>query len=143
MAVTKTTFVTITGPARWARLYESNKDTKYGDASNVEIQLDSKALETLKNVGWRGKIKEDNWAKFSRKHEQIYADGPRKMGCPMVLSSSRKPFSEMIGNGSILSLKLEVYPSKFGIGSRIEEVTVLEHVPYVKGDIEDGAPPVD
>lgn len=142
MALTKTQHIVITGPARWARLYESNKDTKYGDASNVEIQLDSAALTTLKNVGWRGKIKEDNWAKFSRKHEQVYADGPRKMGVPKV-EKDGKAFSEMIGNGSILSLSLEVYPSKFGVGSRIDKVSVLEHVPYVKEDISDGAPPVD
>ena len=46
--------------------------------------------------------------------------------------------SVTIGNGSVCSAQLEVFPSKFGVGSRLIEVRVLEHVPYTKA--EEGLP---
>jgi hypothetical protein len=111
-------------------------DTKYGDKYTVNIDLDNKALAVLESVGWRGKLKEDEvgakFAKFSRNDVQNFGEKSEKMGPPLLTEEDGKtPFTKLIGNGSILRLKLEIYESKkYGVGSRINHVSVLKHVPY-------------
>lgn len=136
----KTKFITIEGKSKWARLYEVNMDTRFGEKFNVDLYLDKKNTNVLLESGYRGKQREDEdgvYFKFSRDNvSKIEGKG----GAPKVFGPDGAPFTELIGNGSTLSIVLEVYPSKYGTGSRISTVTVKNHVPYAREAVEDGPP---
>lgn len=136
-----TQLVEVTGPCKWARLYKSNMDTKFGERFAVSLYPDKKSIQMLKESGFRGKERNDEdglFFKFSRDNiSQIEGKG----GPPEVLYKG-KPFDKLIGNGSVLKLLLEIYPSKYGVGSRIKTVDVIEHVQYENAEVEGIAAPV-
>ena len=141
-----TKIITVTGPVKWAHhLFKEGMDTKYGEKFTVTVYPDQKSTQLLKEVGYRGKFKEDEdgtFTKFSRDNVKQFSDRLETLGPPKVVGPDGKEWDSnvAIGNGSTCSVSLEVFDSKFGIGSRIESVKVLKHVPYEKTD--ESAPPV-
>ena len=144
----KTKYITVTGPVKWAfHIFKEGMDTKYGEKFTLQMYPDAKSKLVLKEAGYRGKWHEDgdgDWTKFSRDNKKTFADRVEEFGPPKVMDGEGKEWdsSVTIGNGSVCSAQLEVFPSKFGVGSRLIEVRVLKHVPYEKQDTENGPPVV-
>ena len=140
-----TQYITLEGEGRWLRLTKERMDTKFGEKFNLDLSLDEKNLAKIKGTGWRGKVKEDEdgvmWAKFSRNNTQDFGGKIETLGPPKLYEADgRTPWdaSVEIGNGSRLSITLEVYESKkYGVGSRLLSVAVLSHVPYVRTEQTD------
>jgi len=136
----------VTGKAKWARLYESQMDTKFGEKFHVTLYPDEESLIALKASGSRVKAHEDAdgvYFKFSRDNKKTFKDQEEILGPPDVVTvegDERKPFDKIIGNGSTLTLRLSVYDSKFGKGTRLEAVRVDEHVPLTTSSGEDTNP---
>ena len=136
----KTKYITIEGLCKWARLYPENMDTRFGDKYNVDFYPDKKSLLVLKESGFRGKRREDEDGEYYKLSRDDKNNIEGKGGPPKISGPDGSVFKETIGNGSTLSIILEVYPSKYGTGSRISSVTVKNHIPYVKEAQEDGPP---
>ena len=142
----KTKYITVEGPVKWAHyLFKEGMDTKFGEKFILQMYPDAKSKLVLKEAGYRGKWHEDedgDWTKFSRDNKKTFADRVEEFGPPKVSDSNGKEWDSgvSIGNGSVCSAQLEVFPSKYGVGSRLMEVRVLEHVPYEKVDTENGPP---
>lgn len=136
--------VYLTGKAKWAKLTESNMDTKFGEKYTIDVYLDDAGIIALKSSGSRITIREDEEGKFvklSKDHKRKVTDedtgqlvdeilGPPDVGMGKDEEGYLIPFKELIGNGSTVEVKVAVYDSKFGKGTRLEAVNVLNHVPY-------------
>jgi hypothetical protein len=133
-----TQIVYITGEAKWARVYEDQMDTEYGERFHINVSPDETSLIVLKTSGSRVSGKEDEdgrlWFKFNRDNKKEFKPGEVEvLGPPKVVhkvGEEYKPFDKRIGNGSIVTVKLAIYNSKKGKGTRLEAVCVDEHVPY-------------
>lgn len=142
----KAKYITVSGPVKWAHhLFKEGMDTKFGEKFTLQMYPDEKSKLVLKEAGYRGKFHEDedgSWTKFSRDNKKTFADRVEEFGPPKVTDAVGKLWSDdiSIGNGSVCSALLEVYPSKYGVGSRLVEVHVLKHVEYTKDGTDQGPP---
>lgn len=134
-----TKVIEISGKASWARLTPKSMDTKYGDKFTVNVSLDQDQMEKLREVGWRGKVKQDDLgeshAKFSRNNVQQFGDKEEKLGPPKLYMADRKtlyPEETLIANSSDITLLLEIYESKkYGVGSRILSIVIDNLIPFI------------
>lgn len=120
------------GECRWAKVYKP--DEKYGKYS-IDVKVDD--LPKFKSLGVKASDR-DGWVTFRRDPEgKAWKDGKQIIaGKPLVVDAEGKPFDEIIGNGSEVTVKVETYTydNKFGKGvaMRLESVRVDKHKPYVK-----------
>lgn len=120
------------GTAKWAKIHQP--DTKFGEKYQIDLYLDPASLDLFNQSGSRSKIRQDDdgtFIKFSRNRWQKDKDGKdMDMGPPDVLSLDGKAFTENVGNGSKVTVKVEVYDSKYGKGTRLAGVRVDNLVPF-------------
>jgi hypothetical protein len=138
-----TKFLTIKGTAKWARVFEDNRDLlgfegaakEYGGQYVIDVYPDKENLDKLKDAGSRlqPKLDEDGkmFIKFKRKHEGPF---PAASGAPKVINKGGDVWSfeddGPIGNGSEVEVNLVVYDTRMGKGTRLEGVKVLNLVEY-------------
>lgn len=133
--------VYVTGKAKWARVFQDQMDTAYGEKFHITVYPDEASQIMLKQSGCQVKPKKDDEGvnyKFSRDNKKEFKPGDiQVLGPPKVLKKEGDEhvfFNERIGNGSIVTAKIEVYPTQKGMGHRLEAVCVDMHVPYEPGD---------
>lgn len=135
-----TQIIYVSGTAKWAKVYQDQLDTKFGAERNIVVYPDEASLIALKSSGSRIEPKEDEegvYYKFRRDDKGVIKGEEVTFGPPKVIDIENKPFDKKIGNGSKVTVKLSVYDTKKGKGTRLEAVRVDEHVPYESN--EDGA----
>lgn len=157
--------VKLTGLGYWAKVFEDNRDlTGYEDAlkdvggqTTIDMDLDDDNLALLRKSKSmkRGTDSPDNdgltRVKFTRKWEHKIQTKKGVMdlgGEPVVVKAdgTKWDYDEdgPIGNGSTVEVTLSVYDTsrKAIVGTRLDKVKVIEHVPYEPADeAEDEAPP--
>lgn len=144
--------VKLKGLGYWAKVFEDNRDeTGYenaladiGGQTTIDVDLDDDMMEKLKESKSmkKGKESEDNpgltRVKFTRKWTEKYGGGE-----PKVVHADGTPWDYdedgPIGNGSVVEVVLSVYDTsrKAIVGTRLEKVKVVEHIPYVPDDDDD------
>jgi len=146
-----TRLVKLRGIGYWAKLFESNRDlTGYdnslvdiGGQTTIDVDLDGRHIALLQRSGsmLRGSKSPDNpdltRVKFKRKWQEHYGGGEAK-----IVRADDTPWDintdGMIGNGSEVEITLAVYDTSRHniVGTRLDKVKVINHVPYVGKDIE-------
>ncbi len=125
------------GTCKWAKIHQP--DTKFGEKYLIDLYLDPASLDLFQKSGSRSKVRQDEdgtFIKFSRNRWQKDKEGKdMDMGPPDVLSHDNKPFDKLVGNGSKVTCKVEVYDSKYGKGTRLAAVRVDEHVPFAGNEV--------
>ncbi len=125
------------GMFKWAKVHQP--DTKFGEKYQIDVYLDDASLDLFNKSGSRSKVRQDDdgtFIKFSRNRWQKDNEGKdMDMGPPDVLSSNNEPFDKLIGNGSKGTVKVEVYDSKYGKGTRLAAVRVDQHVPFEGNEV--------
>ena len=137
----------VKGKANWAKLFEFNRDkadfhTESDGLCSVNVVLEPDELAKLAESGSRLKPKateEGVEVKFGRKfqHYSIPALG----GAPKVVDANDELWDteKMIGNGTEVEVFFTVYPTKkYGKGTRLEGVRVLNLVEYIREDDGEG-----
>lgn len=143
--------VKLTGTAQWAKVFESNRDTEgfegaykdHNGACSIDLIMDDENMEKLRKSRSMKKGTPDpdglgTKVKFIRKFEENYGGG-----APTVKHVDGRIWDEeedgYIGNGSTVGIVLTVYDtSRKGIvGTRLDSVVVIEHVPYTDGVDDD------
>jgi hypothetical protein len=139
----------VKGKARFAKLFERNKDNNVdfhgeGGAYTIDVMLEKEELDKVTKSGSRLKprLSDDGLSiKFKRKNinEAIPAFG----GKPKVVDKDDQPWDDTVsvGNDSEVEVWFTTYDTKMGKGTRLEAVKVLELVewegdgPREEGDI--------
>ena len=138
----------ITAPCKWAKVYKP--DEKYNKFS-IDLGLTKEQYEDFKKIGLKNKPKEDgglNWITLRRDPEaKAWVDGKQQAaGKPVVLDQDGKPTTQIIGNGSEVTVVYSVYDydNKFGKGkgSRLEKVRIDKLVEYVKEQAKSNDPDI-
>ena len=149
--------VKLTGIAEWARVFESNRDMDgfdgvYRDhdgACTIDLIMDDDNLTALKASRSMKKGSPDpqgrgTKVKFIRKFN---TGKDWDSGAPVVKKSDGTDWDYdldgTIGNGSTVEVVLSVYDTKMKsiVGTRLDAVTVLDHVQYVPDTASDDASP--
>lgn len=125
-----------TGQCKWARL--ATPDEKYNKYS-ISVGLDAKQYKELQAMKVRnaGKLDDDGvfWVNFHRK-----ADA----GAPKCVDSSGNAISDLVGNGSSVTIKVEVKTwTRDGLTQAavvLDSVRVDNLVKYEKGATTPAAP---
>ena len=135
-----TELLTLEGTLNWAKVFEVNRDkadfhTESNGACTVDLVMEKEEFDKIAASGARlsGKPTDEGiMVKFKRKfeHPNIAEFG----GAPKVADADGKLWDidekGLIGNGSKGRVFVVVYDSKFGKGTRLEGVQVMEHVVY-------------
>lgn len=134
-----TTFHYASGLAKWARVFEHNKDVYNGEERyTIDLEMTEAEAQKLKDTGsrLRPKVTKDEvtgnlvyTVKFRR---DVTHRIPEFGGTPNVIDAEGNPVTDLIGNGSKIVIKYCVYDTKMGKGTRLEAVRVDELVKYVR-----------
>jgi hypothetical protein len=144
----KTNYFSVEGIAQWAQVTPGFEAVKYDfngqdrDSLTLEqkeckitIEMDDENYEVFANSGTKKKAKKTEnglWAvTLSRDPTQLLGEDP--LGYPVVVlgEEGREDYTDAIGNDSKVRVHFVVYPtSKFGNGTRLEGVRILDLVEY-------------
>lgn len=147
------TTIKITGHCMWARVFPENKDlTGYEDAVKdvggqytIDMDLDEESVEALSRLKSQAvdyaktrpnqEGEEKTFYRFKRIHEKYDRKGNLlewASGAPTVVDADGDTWSAetdgFIGNGSKLELTVVVYTAGRVVGTRLEQVKVLDYV---------------
>jgi len=126
---------TYAGVAKWAMLFKP--DEKY-DVYKITLYPDKTSLKAYVKNGHQGVIKEDEDGKHVTFRRKVSLLTKKKevweLGPPKVVDAEGNKFTELVGNGSEVEVVVEVYDTVKGLGTRLNEVRVLNHVPYTPAD---------
>lgn len=136
MATKKYSFI---GHVKWAKVFRTNQFGKY----EIQFYPDEQVRKAIKDTGARLTLKEDEdgfYYTLRRDPSNPYSPGP-----PVVVDNLGAPLNKFIGNGSKISVEVEVYDydNKFGKGkaSRLNKIQVLELVEYAPPESSEGSEP--
>jgi len=123
----------LSGEISYARFF--SPDEKYGKYS-VTIKLDEESIPVFKEAKLQSRDKGDNTYTFRRDPEKMIKGELVQFGPPPVINADGSAFDSRIriGNGTKATLKLSVYTTPKGTGSRLEKVRIDELVEYNPGD---------
>ena len=149
--------VKLTGIAEWAKVFPQNRDMEGFDgayrecngACTIDLILDDENLATLKaSRSMKRGVPDPQGRGTKVKLVRKYDTGKDwDSGAPVVkkLDGSDWDYSldGTIGNGSTVEVVLSVYDTKMKsiVGTRLDAVTVIDHVEYVADAASDDASP--
>lgn len=130
-----------TGTAKWAKIAEPDKEfQKY----SIDVYLDDANLAKFQESGaqlkLRGHESDGTYVTFSRPMARIGRDGEvKQFGPPELLNADGEPYPKgtLIGNGSKVTVKVDVFDTPKGKGTRLEAIRVDDLVEYSKKEVDD------
>jgi hypothetical protein len=122
---------------KWAHVHEP--DRKFEPAWTITAVLDDKTAGLLKDVGFNVRQDGDNeWVLKIKKKERTKAG--KTMEAPKVIDKGGMPFTEAIGNGSVVSIKVfakyQTVSGRQSCAAYLDTVQVIDHVPYTPETME-------
>jgi len=140
----RTEYILLQGKAKWVK---PTAPDKYGNYSMVLYpnQESYNKLLDLKQRGLKNEIKkdEDGYSiTLRRPQSKTYNGKVKGFAPPEIIGPDNLPFRQLIGNGSDVTAKIEVYPyhtpqGNSAIAMRWMALRVDNHVPYDKKDFDD------
>jgi hypothetical protein len=143
--------VIVEGVVFYANVLKPNPRTeKY----SVDLVVDDETATKLEGLGLKSAIRRDGSAvkhgelsgKVFRITQKTMTSDGRAMTPPLVVDSQNNPVTEIIGNGSKIRVKANVYEWAFqgkkGVAAGLSAVQVVDLIPYTGGTafekVEDG-----
>lgn len=124
----------LTGEIKW---HKNKELDKYGKRT-LDLYMDDENWEKYEKMGLGLKTRYGDdgrkFVTFSRKAKMYISGNEVDAGPWTVLDNKDEPFTGDVGNGSVVTVKLDVYPVKLtgGMGHRVEGVRVEELVEFNK-----------
>ncbi len=118
------------GKCKWAMVH--SMDEKYGNYK-INLYLDDKSKELYATSGLRMEPKEDEdgeYIVFRRADTKQTKSGEVKFGKPKVLDGYYEITTDLIGNGSDVTIKVLAFDTVNGIGHRLDAVKIDTLIPY-------------
>jgi hypothetical protein len=131
-----TSYLYFSGPCKWAKVYDPddfNGEKKW----KIDVFLNKAGLKDLKDAGLKLKVKEDDegnrYVTFNRPVFKEIKGELKEFDPPRVLDKDGKtPITDLIGNDSIVTVKVQAYDTTMGMGHRLEAIRVDELKKYEK-----------
>lgn len=127
----------VTGKVKWASVKSPN--TKFTPQWCIDVILDVQTAKSMKAEGYNVKKDKDGDLVLKCKRNVKRADGTENAP-PRVVDSSKQPFNDLIGNGSVCNIQYTPFPYTYagrsGIATNLIGVQVMEHVPYLQDEFE-------
>lgn len=143
--------VLLQGKCKWAKLFKPESYQNGPPKYSIQLYLDSANKAVFEGLKLKNHIKADEqgeYVQLRRDHNPKIWDGKiikgAEGGPPKVIDADGNPWdtSVLVGNGSVVSVILNVYDSKMGRGSRLSRVRVDTLVPYTpSSDVNSEAMP--
>ena len=125
------------GEARWAKVYTHNKDEYKGKTFfSLDLVVDDETAERFIATGSQHKPRPDpetGKKLLKLRRNEINEQNPEWGGPPKVIAEkdgTYVDFEELIGNGSQVTVRVTVYDSGQGKGTRLDVVRVDELVEF-------------
>jgi hypothetical protein len=126
---------------KWARVHEPAQNyNKTGMEYSFDLEVSEKQLAALYKEGMstmvKGRKGDDDAMYITLKKPTVSASGSEMLPI-RVIGRNKEPFSELIGNGSVVNAVISVFPpTKTGYSAclRPEALQVVDHVEYSGGD---------
>lgn len=128
------------GIAEWAKVHKP--DEKF-QVYTIDLFLDRPSQKLFKDSHLQLELREDKpdkgvYVKFRRPETKLVKKEVISVGPPTVLirkegTEDYIPFSDPIGNGSEVTIKVSVFDTMKGKGHQLEVVAVEELIPYSLG----------
>jgi hypothetical protein len=118
------------GKSKWAKL--NKPDEKYQNWQ-INVYLDPDDLTTFASSGLQMTPKNDEegtFVTFRRPMTKVIKQELVKFEKPEVFDSNGQPLTDLVGNGSHVTVKVLVYDTFKGKGHRLESVRVDNLVKY-------------
>jgi len=118
------------GTCKWAMVHRM--DEKFNNYK-IDLYPDEESMVLYKESGCQNDVKKDDdgeYITFRRKNQQLIKNELVEFGKPKVVDAEGETFSENIGNGSKVVVKIAVFPTRNGTGHRLEAVMVEDWVEY-------------
>lgn len=128
------------GKVKWAKVH--TPDEKY-DHYVVDAYLDGPSFKLLKASGFQGELREGDidgetalYVKFRRPVSKMFTNKDTKkkeikeLGAPRVVDATGRALTDLVGNGSDVTLTVSIYDTVKGKGSTLEEVMVRQLVAF-------------
>ena len=132
--------VFLSGKSKWAML--ATPDSKL-NRYKINVYLDEESKKKFVESGSALQWKKDDdgeYITFGRPVSKLMKGEIVKFGAPEVVNSKGEPETELVGNGSEVTVQVDVYdytgPRGPGKGTRLEKVRVDKLIPYVKAGRE-------
>ena len=140
--------VKVVGTAMYPKVFERNRDKASfhedtDGACTIDVVLEKEEFDKLKASGFRGRpsvTDEGMSVKFRRKWKDPVSDDFG--GAPQVVDREGQDWDDSvsIGNGSKVSVAVDVYDTSMGKGARLTGVQVLELIEYATEDYQKKLP---
>ncbi len=126
------------GIANWAKVHKP--DNKF-NVYTLDLHLDASSKSLFKDSGLQLELRPDEkngeYIKLRRPVSKKIKGELVDMGPPTVLikrGEDFEPFSDNIGNGSLVLVKVRVYDTQRGKGHELDTVAVETLVPFAAGE---------
>ncbi len=128
------------GICKWAMVH--SMDEKYGNYKiNVYLDDASKELYAKSGLQMTPKTDEDGeFVVFRRAGSKVIKGETVNFGKPKVLNQDGEITSDLIGNGSAVTIKVLAFDTMNGIGHRLDGVKIDTLVPYEGKAVESHVP---
>jgi len=121
------------GTVNWAKVYENQIDPKYKRWS-VDFYPDKDTWPSVEESEVQCAVRESESGKFiklGRRQSMLIKGEAVTFGPPAVFDDQGEPVTALIGNGSHVTVKVDVYDSAKGKGHRLQAVRVNKLVEYI------------
>ena len=126
------------GKAFWAAVAQPN--TTFEPVWQVDLALDKAGVKAAKATGVEVKNKGDDRGDFISIKRKVNRKDGGTNNPPAVVDNELRPFTDLIGNGSLVNVKFKTfdweYRGKSGVGTDLVKIQVVEHVSYA-GDSDE------
>lgn len=131
----------VRGIAFWPKVQPQQLDKKY-NTYTLDFYPSDEAREAIEATGVEWKWKQNEHGDFirvRRPHTKLIREEVVEFGPPKVVIATgeekdgipqTEPFTKLIGNGSEVTLRINIYGTKGRTGHRLEAVRIEKLVPY-------------
>ena len=125
----------INGKAFWASLQTPN--TTFDPCWQIDIALDKANKKIVEAAGLTIKNKGDDRGDFVSVKRKVARKDGKENQAPVVIDDKLRPFNDLIGNGSVVNVKISTFDWDFKGKTGVGAATDDEDFQVIGGD-EDG-----
>lgn len=126
------------GPVKWCKVQKPDTNfDKSGSEWSTNVYLDDEGMKAFKASGLRLKQHEDEEGTYIQVRRPTKKRDGTEVSPPKVIDENGKEFKDLVGNGSVCTVKVITYDTDMGKGHRFEGIRIIDLVPYEGADVED------